>query len=89
MYDANIKTGSVLKGRPSVSVERVEVRDAFVPALDNKKKGRVFDSGWCHFNFSISIILLSALRPWVLLSLYSEMSNRNFPGIKEVTCWGY
>ena len=45
---------------------------AVVKALCYKSEGRGFDSGWCHCNFFVDLILLAALWPWG-----DSVTNRN------------
>jgi hypothetical protein len=40
-----------------------------VKVLRYKAEGRWFDPRWCHWNFSLILILLIALWPWGRLSL--------------------
>jgi hypothetical protein len=51
-------------------------------ALRYKPEGRGFDSRWCHWNFSLTVILLTALWPWVDSSPSRNEYQEYFLGVK-------
>jgi hypothetical protein len=56
-----------------------------VKALRYKLAGHGFNSRWCHWNFSVTILLVT-LWPWGQLSLWQKWVPGTFPGDKCNRC---
>jgi hypothetical protein len=57
-----------------------------VNALRYKRACHGFDSRWCHWNFSVTYLLLVALWPWGRLNLKQKWVPDVFPGGKGGRC---